>query len=310
MGIEVKLEAFEGPLDLLLHLIDKNKVNIYDIPIVEITAQYLEYVHAMEEANLDTISDFLVMAATLLDIKCRMLLPKEINEEGEEEDPRSELVERLLEYKMYKYASQDLKDRQLEAARALYKAPTIPPEVASYEEPIDINELLADVTLSRLQKVFDFVMKRREDKVDPVRSKFGRIKKEPIKVEDKILAVMAYGLEHRVFDFKELLESQPTRMEIVVTFLAVLELLKMGRLQVTQEELFDEIHLELVDDTPVVFDEESAETSGRNWEEKGVSQPNGRDIIVADGDPLTQAEIDAVKDIPILQTLTEEREEA
>ena len=75
MGIEVKLEAFEGPLDLLLHLIDKNKVNIYDIPIVEITAQYLEYVHAMEEANLDTISDFLVMAATLLDIKCRMLLP-------------------------------------------------------------------------------------------------------------------------------------------------------------------------------------------------------------------------------------------
>ena len=254
MGIEVKLEAFEGPLDLLLHLIDKNKVNIYDIPIVEITAQYLEYVHAMEEANLDTISDFLVMAATLLDIKCRMLLPKEINEDGEEEDPRSELVERLLEYKMYKYASQDLKDRQLEAARALYKAPTIPPEVASYEEPIDINELLADVTLSRLQKVFDFVMKRREDKVDPVRSKFGRIKKEPIKVEDKILAVMAYGMEHRIFDFKELLESQPTRMEIVVTFLAVLELLKMGRLQVTQEELFDEIQLELVDDTPVVFE--------------------------------------------------------
>ena len=154
----------------------------------------------------------------------------------------------------HKYASQDLKDRQLEAARALYKAPTIPPEVASYEEPIDINELLADVTLSRLQKVFDFVMKRREDKVDPVRSKFGRIKKEPIKVEDKILAVMAYGMEHRIFDFKELLESQPTRMEIVVTFLAVLELLKMGRLQVTQEELFDEIHLELVDDTPVVFE--------------------------------------------------------
>jgi segregation and condensation protein A len=239
-GIETEVEA--------------RKVNIYDIPIVEITAQYLEYVHAMEEANLDTISDFLVMAATLLDIKCRMLLPKEINEDGEEEDPRSELVERLLEYKMYKYASQDLKDRQLEAARALYKAPTIPPEVASYEEPIDINELLADVTLSRLQKVFDFVMKRREDKVDPVRSKFGRIKKEPIKVEDKILAVMAYGMEHRIFDFKELLERQPTRMEIVVTFLAVLELLKMGRLQVTQEELFDEIQLELVDDTPVVFE--------------------------------------------------------
>jgi len=306
MGIEVKLEAFEGPLDLLLHLIEKNKVNIYDIPIVEITAQYLDYVHAMEVANLDTISDFLVMAATLLDIKCRMLLPKEVNEDGEEEDPRSELVERLLEYKMYKYASQDLKDRQLEAARALYKAPTIPPEVASYEEPVDIDQLLADVTLSRLQKVFDFVMKRREDKVDPVRSKFGKIKKEPIKVEDKILAVMSYGIMHRVFDFKELLESQPTRMEVVVTFLAVLELLKMGRLQVMQEKLFDEIHLELVDDTPVVFDEDSV--SADNTREN--SAPMGRDIIAAEGDPLTQEEIDAVQNIPILQTLTEQREEA
>ena len=256
MGIEVKLEAFEGPLDLLLHLIEKNKVNIYDIPIVEITAQYLEYVQAMREENLDTISDFLVMAATLLDIKCRMLLPKEVNEEGEEEDPRSELVERLLEYKMYKYASLDLKDRQLEASRALFKQPTIPPEVASYEEPVDIEALLSGVTLSRLQTVFDFVMKRREDKVDPVRSKFGKIKKEPIKVEDKILAVMEYASAHRTFDFRELLESQPTRMEIVVTFLAVLELLKMGRLKVTQEQLFDVIHLELVDDTPVRFEEE------------------------------------------------------
>ena len=100
MEIKVKLEAFEGPLDLLLHLIEKNKVNIYDIPIVEITAQYLEYVQAMEEEDLDVVSDFLVMAATLLDIKCRMLLPKETTAEGEEEDPRSELVERLLEYKM------------------------------------------------------------------------------------------------------------------------------------------------------------------------------------------------------------------
>lgn len=256
MGIEVKLEAFEGPLDLLLHLIEKNKVNIYDIPIVEITAQYLEYVQAMQQEDLDVISDFLVMAATLLDIKCRMLLPKDVNEEGEEEDPRNELVERLLEYKMYKYASLDLKDRQLLASRALYKQPTIPPEVASYEEPVDIEALLSGVTLSRLQTVFDFVMKRREDKVDPVRSKFGKIKKEPIKVEDKILAVMAYGEEHKRFDFRELLERQPSRMEIVVTFLAVLELLKMGRLHVMQEELFDEIHLELVDDTPVIFKED------------------------------------------------------
>ena len=97
MAITVKLQAFEGPLDLLLHLIDKNKVDIYDIPIVEITEQYLDYIRQMEQSDMNIMSEFLVMAATLLDIKCRMLLPKEVNEEGEEEDPRAELVEKLLE---------------------------------------------------------------------------------------------------------------------------------------------------------------------------------------------------------------------
>ena len=100
-GIPVKLQVFEGPLDLLLHLIDKNKIDIYDIPIVEITNQYMEYIQAMDRADLNVMSEFLVMAATLLDIKCKMLLPKEVNEEGEEEDPRQELVEQLLQYKMY-----------------------------------------------------------------------------------------------------------------------------------------------------------------------------------------------------------------
>ena len=111
MAIPVKLPVFEGPLDLLLHLIDKNKIDIYDIPIVEITDQYLEYIHHMEREDLDIMSEFMVMAATLLDIKCRMLLPKEVNEEGEEEDPRAELVQQLLEYKMYKYMSYELRDR-------------------------------------------------------------------------------------------------------------------------------------------------------------------------------------------------------
>ena len=97
MGISVKLQAFEGPLDLLLHLIDKNKVNIYDIPIADITEQYMEYVNKMQEEDLNVVSEFLVMAATLLDIKCRMLLPKEVDEEGNEQDPRAELVEKLLE---------------------------------------------------------------------------------------------------------------------------------------------------------------------------------------------------------------------
>ena len=105
MELTVRLEAFEGPLDLLLHLLDKNKVSIYDIPIVEITNQYLEYIQEMRRQDLNIMSEFLVMAATLIAIKSKMLLPKEVNEDGEEEDPRAELVQQLLEYKMYKYMS-------------------------------------------------------------------------------------------------------------------------------------------------------------------------------------------------------------
>ena len=105
MGIPVKLQVFEGPLDLLLHLIDKNKINIYDIPIVQITEQYMEYIHQMEKQDLNIMSEFLLMAATLINIKSKMLLPKEVNEDGDEIDPREELVQKLLEYKMYKYIS-------------------------------------------------------------------------------------------------------------------------------------------------------------------------------------------------------------
>ena len=111
MAIPLKLQVFEGPMDLLMHLIEKNKIDIYDIPIVTITDQYLDYVHQMEHNDMNVTSEFLVMAATLLDIKSRMLLPREENEEGEEEDPRDELVRRLLEYKMYKYMSEELKEK-------------------------------------------------------------------------------------------------------------------------------------------------------------------------------------------------------
>ncbi len=124
MAISVKLEVFEGPLDLLLHLIDKNKIDIYDIPITLITEQYLDYIRQMESEDMNVMSEFLVMAATLLDIKCRMLLPVEVNEEGEEEDPRAELVARLLEYKMYKYMAQELLELEAGAGKHLYKAAT------------------------------------------------------------------------------------------------------------------------------------------------------------------------------------------
>ena len=137
MAISVKLEVFEGPLDLLLHLIDKNKIDVYDIPIAEITEQYLDYIRKMPTEDMNVMSEFLVMAATLLDIKCKMLLPREVNEEGEEEDPRAELVERLLEYKMYKYMAYELKDRQMDAGQVLYRVKNLPKEVASYRPPLN-----------------------------------------------------------------------------------------------------------------------------------------------------------------------------
>ena len=240
MGIPVKLQVFEGPLDLLLHLIDKNKIDIYDIPIVEITNQYMEYIREMEKEDLNIMSEFLVMAATLLDIKCRMLLPKEVNEEGEEEDPRQELVAQLLEYKMYKYMSYELKDRQVEGEQVMYK-PTIPEEVLGYVEPVDLDELLANVTLVKLNKVFREVMRRQVDKIDPVRSKFGKIEKEEITLPDKLLYVTEYAKNHRRFGFRMLLEKQRSKTQIVVTFLAVLQLMKEGTIMIEQEQPFDEI---------------------------------------------------------------------
>lgn len=266
MELSYKLEKFEGPLDLLLHLIEKNKINIYDIPIAEITDQYLEYVSCMEEESLDVVSEFLVMAATLLDIKARMLLPREVSEEGEEEeeeDPRAELVERLLEYKTYKYMSLELKDMEVDADKVFYKAPTIPREVERYEEPVDLDQLLDGLTLSKLQKIFESVMKRREDKIDPVRSTFGTIKKEPVSLEEKIEAVLEYAERHRRFSFRGMLSRQRDKTEIVVTFLALLELMKMGRIHLTQEHLFDDMMIEALEP------EETRDQTGTRAEEIG-----------------------------------------
>lgn len=244
MGIPVKLQVFEGPLDLLLHLIDKNKIDIYDIPIVEITNQYMEYIKAMEKEDLNVMSEFLVMAATLLDIKCKMLLPKEVNEDGEEEDPRQELVEQLLEYKMYKYMSYELKDRELESERVMYKTPTIPQEVMEYEQPVNLDELLGDLTLQELNHIFKDVMKRQVDKIDPVRSKFGKIEKEEVTVSDKLVFVTDYAREHKKFSFRTLLTKQSSKTQIVVTFLALLQLMKEGVLYIEpQEQPFDDIRI-------------------------------------------------------------------
>ncbi|WP_077610445.1 segregation and condensation protein A [Clostridium sp. Marseille-P2415] len=247
MGISYKLDNFEGPLDLLLHLIDKNKVNIYDIPIVTITEQYLDYVNHMETEDLNIVSEFLVMAATLIDIKARMLLPKEVNEEGEEEDPRAELVARLLEYKYFKYMSLELKDREVGADRLFYKVPTVPPEVARYEPPVDLDKLLDGLTLAKLQEIFRLVTKRTEDRVDPIRSRFGNIRKESVSLEDKINSVMDYARKHRKFSFRRMFHQQSDRVEVVVTFLALLELMKIGKIRLSQEHLFDDMLIETLE---------------------------------------------------------------
>lgn len=246
MGIPVKLDAFEGPLDLLLHLIEKNKIDIYDIPIVEITNQYMEYIRAMEQEDLNVMSEFLLMAATLLDIKCRMLLPREVNEEGEEEDPRQELVEQLLQYKMYKYMSLELKDRQVEGELIFFREPDIPQEVEEYIEPVNLDELLSGVTLGRLNQVFQDVLRRQKEKIDPVRSRYGKIEKEEVTLPEKLQYMESYMQTHKSFSFRNLLEAQSSRTQIVVTFLAMLELMKTGRIRVSQEEVFSDIQITVV----------------------------------------------------------------
>ena len=177
-----------------------------------------------------------------------MLLPKEETEEGEEEDPRRELVEQLLQYKMYKYMAYELKDRQTDADMILYKDPTIPEEVKEYAEPVDLDELLGDLTLKKLNEIFKEVMKRQVDKIDPVRSKFGKIEKEEVTVSDKFTYIHEYMHTHHKFSFRQLLEKQKSKMHIVVTFLAVLEMMKLGEIRVEQEETCGEIMIERVEE--------------------------------------------------------------
>ena len=244
MELTVKLQVFEGPLDLLLYLLDKNKVNIYDIPIVEITAQYMEYIAEMKRQDLDVLSEFLVMAATLIDIKSKMLLPRDPDDEEEETDPRAELVQQLLEYKMYKCMAYELKDRQVDAQRVMFKKPTIPEEVLEYQEPLNVEELISDVTLAKLNEIFKSIMRKQQDKIDPLRSKFGKIEKEEVSLEEKTEYLENYATTHKHFSFRSLLEAQSSKVEVIVTFLAILELMKTGKILISQEHIFDDIQID------------------------------------------------------------------
>lgn len=244
MELSFKLDAFEGPLDLLLHLIDKNKVDIYDIPISDITDQYMEYIANMSE-KMEIASEFMVMAATLLDIKSRMLLPKPpVTEGDEEEDPRAELVAQLLEYKMYKYISFELKDRQIDAARVFYRKPSIPDEVESYKQPVDLEQLIGDLDLGRLNDIFLQVMKRVDDRRDPIRSSFGKIKKEEVSMDQKMLELTEFCRNNKSFTFSSILEKGSSKTEVIVTFLVILEMMKAGQIVISQDDTFAEIMVE------------------------------------------------------------------
>ena len=172
---------------------------------------------------------------------CVNIIQKEVKEDGEEEDPREELVQKLLEYKMYKYMSYELRDRELDAEKTFYKKPTVPDEVAKYEQPVNLDELLDGLTLVTLNQIFQQVMKRREDKVDPIRSKFQNIEQEEVSLPDKITFIRDYVKEKKKFSFRKLLESQHSKMHVIVSFLAILELMKMGEIMIEQKELFDDI---------------------------------------------------------------------
>ena len=218
--LSFKLEVFEGPLDLLLFLIQKNKVSIYDIPVSLITEQYLDYLKLMESHDLEVSSEFLVMAARLLYIKSKMLLPKHEELEGdEEEDPRQELILNLVEYKKYKEVSKFFSDRKNICDFLYFKN-----SVNTDEFKINVN---APMEVDALTKAFEKVMKRFEDKLPPSKMVFsGMVGREPVSVKSKMKSVTHALKISGQISFDDLFSEAQSRSEIVAIFLAVLELVR------------------------------------------------------------------------------------
>jgi segregation and condensation protein A len=228
-ALEVILEAFEGPLDLLLYLIRKENLDILDIPIAEITRQYTDYIEIMQNMRLELAGEYLVMSAMLAEIKSRMLLPRPAGDEEDEEDPRAELVRRLQEYERYKQAAEDLDALpqlgrdvfQAAAERGEGKRLSLPPEV-------DLQDLIA---------AFQEVMKRA--------SMFAHhhVQMESLSVRERMSSVLNAVQSHRYTRFVDLFTIEEGRMGVVVTFLAVLELTRESLIELTQSEPFAPIHV-------------------------------------------------------------------
>ena len=244
--INIRLDAFEGPLDLLYHLIEKNEIDIYDIPIASLTEQYLAYLEAAEDRDMDGMSEFLLMAATLLEIKSKMLLPAPKTEEEVGPDPREELVQRLLEYKKIKDVTETFKEREEEAALVFYKEADASVKKLKEQPPQELEDLLQGITMDDLYNAFQQVMARRETKVDRVRSSFRSVQKDLFTVGEKMAYIRDLLIlrPHGKTAFHTIFRQNAGKMEKVVTFLALLELIKQKEVQITQERNFGEILIE------------------------------------------------------------------
>lgn len=234
---KVRLDVFEGPLDLLLYLIKKEEVDIYDVSIERITGEYLEFMGAFQSLNIELAGEFVVMAATLLYIKSRMLLPKDMQmaeDDAEEDDPRWELIRQLIEYKKFKEVADRLRVREA-MQEALFPRYAVVPELEA-EEHLFVEE----VGIFDLIRAFQKVLKRVEKKPESLREIYA----ENFTVGDKIDVIMRLTEAGISLRFDELFGGSATRTEIVVTFLAMLELIRMKQLRVRQEQAMGEIWVE------------------------------------------------------------------
>jgi len=233
MSYKLKLDVFEGPLDLLLYLIKKDEINIYDIPIAKVTEQYLQYMELMKLLNLDVVGDFLVMAATLIQIKSRMLLPQEnVPVEEEEIDPRDELVRRLLEYKKFKEIAEEL--RQKEVARRDFFTRQV--TIASPEQG-GKEEVYFEASLFDLISAFNQALK------EVPKELFYEVIKDEFTVDSKIHDILHLLLNSTRIQLNQLFLSAKSKLEIIATFLAILELIRLKEIIVAQKHLFGEIEI-------------------------------------------------------------------
>ncbi|WP_425448681.1 segregation and condensation protein A [Dethiothermospora halolimnae] len=239
MGYKVILESFEGPFDLLYHLIEKSEIDIYDIPIAEITEQYISYIEKMKELDLDVTSEFLLMVATLLEIKSRMLLPKMKKDDGEqlqmeEVDPREELIRRLIEYKKYKNVAEELKTKE-KAQQKVYYKPKEEIEMFVEKDEIKLENVNLDDIIDAMVKIIE------EKKKDNKTLNIATIERDEITIEQGMKNLLNTLNKKREIEFKKLFQDKFNKVEIVVTFLAILELIKQKKINIVQENNFDSI---------------------------------------------------------------------